>query len=545
MTVIEAKEYIHKRIRDEGFVKTGDRLWLTPQGQQAGWTFDMKALFLDKDFLQAMSVVFWSIYDKTKPIQICGLESASIPLITALVMSGECANGLYIRKSKKKKYDLRELEGNLTDAPIVLVDDVVNFGNSVEKQIKVLKKKSRDVHSIFACVHIQEPVYYLYLTEAYGITRNFLFSVRDFGESYEQSFKPQVIFSEKWNIDLGSNHDFNVTHRDQVVVNDTSVLMNADDGYVYSISKYTGDIYWKTQIQKKVPFSLNQPGLCTDKGIVYAPTENGALYQLSLKEGDVLQKLSVIDHIYGEPVLCDEGRAILLRGKDGGKDTMVLVDLKREKVKWRHGATSKITSCFIRSGRFLLLTELSGTVRCFDLNTGSEVWSVFLNDSLNDGVTANPNNTLGYLVTLSGILFILNLKNGAILKSKNISDEPFFFSRPTFNRDKLYITSLHRTVYCVNETSLMVEWEFNTQGRIFGGATIKNNKLFFGNNAGVLYALNARSGALLGTYVLADRVVTQPIHDEDNTIFVPTLGNKVFALSLEELPKLPSSTNPK
>lgn len=524
------RNYILSRIRSEGFFHTADTTWLTPEGKQAQWTFDLKALFLDKDFLNAVAAEFWLIHDKTQPIQICGLESASIPLVAALVLTGEKANGLYIRKSRKKKYDLREIEGKLNDAPIVVVDDIINYGVSLEKQIRALKKLSHDVRGFFACVHLQRPEYYAYLVEGYGIRPNFLFGLPEFGETYGQSYTPKIRFDETWRIDRSSGHEFNVTKREQIDVSEHSVYLNADDGQLYALSKENGSTYWKTRVQKAVPFSGNQPGPRFTESALFVPTEHGALYCLDDRTGAVIEQHSLLDHIYGTLYLFEKRKKLVLTGRAGGADALVIFDLASRTKIGEYRTSERIAGYTALGEDGLIFTTVSGKIVAIDMATGARRWEGVVQDIFNDGITLDPKAGKGYLVGNSGTVYVLSLSNGTVLTSRAIVEEPFFFSRPVLFNGRLYVTSLHRTCYCVDADSLECKWEYNTRGRIFGGVVVHEGVAFFGNNEGVLYALNAETGELLGTHVIGDRIVSAPIV-EDNGLIVSTLGNQIVRLS--------------
>jgi orotate phosphoribosyltransferase len=57
--------------------------------------------------------------------QISGLETAAIILVTGMAMETGM-NGFYIRKSRKKHGLYNMIEGRLSDAPVIIVDDLMN-----------------------------------------------------------------------------------------------------------------------------------------------------------------------------------------------------------------------------------------------------------------------------------------------------------------------------------------------------------------------------------------------------------------------------------
>lgn len=535
MSIDEAKKYIFKRIKEEGFIQTKESLWLTPNGQSATWAFDLKALFLDKDFLQAVATVFWSIYDPSKPIQICGLESASIPLVTTLVLGGEQANGLFIRKSKKKKYDLRDIEGILNEAPIVVVDDIVNFCTSLEKQIKVLKKLHHDVSGFFACVHLQPQGNYFYLNNQYGITHHFLFSLEDFGVPFEPSLARPLSCTEVWQHNVPSEHVFNVSRRNQMYVSENTVYTNSDDGFVRALSPKNGDCYWKTKIQKHVPITLNQPGMLTSNTYLIAGTENGSICLLSKQTGELCSRFSILDHIYGDMTLGLNANHVLVTGRNDGVYAVVLFDVYSGKKLFEFTNKRRVHVAVDYSRALILVTTSGGRVFALSYQSGAIVWVCEVDGAIHDDVVIDEKKGECYMVTQEGVLYQIRLSDGKVLNKKLVSDEPFFFTRPTISGDTILLTALHRTIYCLEKKTLEVKWEYNTKGRIFCRAIVDEGKVIFGNNERVLYVLSHKTGALLGKYVVGDRIVSEVVvrNDSDNQLFLQTIDGAVCCLSLK------------
>ena len=527
MTPSDARAYIQKRIKEEGFFYTDDKAWLTPDGNQALWTFDLKSLLLDKDFLQATCDLFWSMHDKDEPIQICGLEAASIPLVTALVMSGNRANGLYVRKSRKKKYDLRELEGELNNAPIVIVDDVVNSGSSLEKQLRVLKKFGRDARFTFAFVHLRPLHKYEYLKFAYGIKPDFIFSLTDFGQDFDRPNPPALRFIEKWKYETGWPHTFNVERRNQIAVTADTVCINADDGRVHALSTRSGEVYWKEFVQKTVPLRGNQPGILAWNDAVIAATENGTLVKLSARDGFVSLQKSVADELWGDiDYIPDHG--LCVSGRQGQGYFFGLFD-DTFNLKWKFETKFKVTGFHLVSDLVILTTN--GEVTALHASNGKIKWHRNLEGAIFDGIGVDEDN-YGYVVTEQGRLQKFKLSNGKVVKERDL-DEPFFHTRCVADGDRLFITSLHRTLYCLDRASLETLWEFNTRGRIFGRPVVSQDLVYFGNNECLLYAIDATNGRQLGSVMLDERIVSEPVVLADGDVIVSTIANTTHRFGIE------------
>lgn len=530
------KPYLLQRIKDEGFKYTYDTLWLDPSGKQNIWAFDFKHLFLDRAFLNALTEEFWRIYGKDTPLQIGGMETASVPLISALVLAGNNATGFYIRKSKKKKNDLRQIEGTLTDAPIVLIDDVLNSGGSIERQINILKEYHRDVRYVFTCVRMRPSSYYGFFMN-YGIELSSLFRSEDFGETYPAPLKDRVVLDAAWEYRGERPHEFNVSRRPQVALG-SYLYLNADDGYVYAFEPNAGDIVWKYRIQLRIPAQHGQPGLIQGNDLLFVGSENGMIHALDALQGKRIWTTLQFDSILGNLSYEQKNDILIAGGRDGDKGSLIAMRGKSGEKLWEHridGGTS-----FHAISQKLLLAYVgssTGKLTAVHLSSGRAAWSRDLTGPIFDAGTLYVDETDHRIklatVTGDGRLYVLDAKNGKTLHMFLISHESGFSAAPAVEGSHAYLTTLHRTVYCVNLSNGSTEWEVDTRGRIFGKPVIHKDTLLFGNNEGVLYALDKRTGIQIGSYVGVDRIVTEPIVDrQTDMLYVSTISNRITALTI-------------
>ena len=70
---------------------------------------------------------------------IGGMETGAIPVISTLVNKFEL-NGFYVRKKPKDHGTKQVVEGVISSKNVILVDDVVTTGNSINKCINLLEK---------------------------------------------------------------------------------------------------------------------------------------------------------------------------------------------------------------------------------------------------------------------------------------------------------------------------------------------------------------------------------------------------------------------
>ncbi|GJI95322.1 hypothetical protein RugamoR57_20400 [Duganella caerulea] len=97
------------------------------------WQFYLRTALLDARSLATISRDFWNRYETVyanQPFQIAGVESAAVPIITALVCSGAergiTLNAFTIRKDRKEYGRRNLIEGAPNDLPVLFVDDLTS-----------------------------------------------------------------------------------------------------------------------------------------------------------------------------------------------------------------------------------------------------------------------------------------------------------------------------------------------------------------------------------------------------------------------------------
>lgn len=115
-------------------------------GKGNAWQFFLRRATHDYMALQKIILLFGlDLYDKLASqeidrFQFCGLETGSIPLITGMQMllAGDKigVNAFTIRKKRKSYGIFNFIEGNPTEAPALIFDDLCNSGSSVYRAIE-------------------------------------------------------------------------------------------------------------------------------------------------------------------------------------------------------------------------------------------------------------------------------------------------------------------------------------------------------------------------------------------------------------------------
>lgn len=121
--------------------------------------------------------------------QFCGLETSSIPFLIGLQMTalkfGLSINSFSIRKERKPYGIFNLVDGIPTEAPVIIVDDLINSGSSIFKCLEVCEyelnlKILPDCYSIVTLT--QPPFMFKHKETTYNI--NSIFVKNDFNFDY-------------------------------------------------------------------------------------------------------------------------------------------------------------------------------------------------------------------------------------------------------------------------------------------------------------------------------------------------------------------------
>lgn len=129
-----------ERVRD---IINEDCIWRVPQGSRElpvlggggyyTWQFYLRRALLDPFCLQVICEDFWNKFlDRflERPFQLAGVETAAVPLITALLLDGARRGievGAFTIRKEPKSYGRRNLlEGKPGPEPVLFVDDLTS-----------------------------------------------------------------------------------------------------------------------------------------------------------------------------------------------------------------------------------------------------------------------------------------------------------------------------------------------------------------------------------------------------------------------------------
>jgi len=343
------KKHLHEAITERVYLQYGD---CDSIHKTTGWIFDFRNIILTPEYSNMIADIFWETYKDSYPFQVGGLETASIPMISAIVTKskeyGKPINGFFIRKSRKKHGLYNMIEGNLTDDPIVLVDDIINSGTSFMRCFEALDQLEKPVRDIFTLLRFREASFYRFITER-KVTPHTVFTLPDFKIDFLKNKNTSELapYNIDWYFKSEKPNFKYVVDKSAPVLDDTKLYMGSDNGFFWALNQVDGTVAWKKKVgwHPKGKSIFSTP--VVHKDVVYFGSYDGNVYALDTQTGKKKWIFMEADWVGSSPAIADDlgllfiGLEFGLFKKRGG---IAALDLETGKKKWEH-ITPEMTHC--------------------------------------------------------------------------------------------------------------------------------------------------------------------------------------------------------
>ncbi len=182
-----------------------------------------------------------------------GLEVGSVPLTSAIQLHGLKrglhVNGFVVRKERKHYGLNKTYEGELTDDPIVIVDDLLNSGGTVEKVRAVLAQAGRSIRDLFVVINYETPAGYRWV-ERNGVRFEFIYTLPQFGITLGSARAPakQSEFAAAWEFSASGGHFFDVLPGSAPALDRERLYFGDDGGIFWALDQRTGNPAWNVEV---------------------------------------------------------------------------------------------------------------------------------------------------------------------------------------------------------------------------------------------------------------------------------------------------------
>ncbi len=538
------EEKLKEIIKNEVFVTKNDAQIISKFKTESSWLFDFRKILLDPRHIDLITEIFWDKYKDKYPFQVCGLEVAAVPLVSAIVMKsvqkGKPVNGFFIRKSRKKDGLLKMIEGKVTNDNIIIVDDLINSGKTITRQLAVIDRIEKKITDVFTITHFRELDYYYFLKER-DIVLHSVFPITAFGLEFKRN-KPKKflgdIFKTEWYFKSQKPSYFYVVPKSTPALDLDKVYFGSDNGNFWALNQEDGSVAWKYKIglHPKGKSIFSSPTLFEQT--VYFGSYDGNVYALDTQTGKKKWMFMEADWVGSSPALAPDintlfiGLEFGLINKKGG---IVALDMKTGEKKWEH-ITSKYTHCsplYIPSKKIVIIGSNDSFVYAYNAKSGKLLWKLQTEGEIKASFAFDEKRNVIIFGSFDGRIYIINVKTGEIIHTHQT--EFGIYSTPEIYKDTVYFTSLDKRIYSLDLKTYTLNWDFQTKGRIFASPAVINNRLYIGSNDGRLYEINPDTGEELGFIQVSERITNKIIYNKKTgAFFLPTFANELYCIYKDE-----------
>jgi outer membrane protein assembly factor BamB/adenine/guanine phosphoribosyltransferase-like PRPP-binding protein len=556
----ESRERLKRVIENAAFVRSRDIAIVSRGGTtHAQWLFDMRAILMRSDVMNDISLLFWEAFKNQGPIQIGCIESAGIPLMTALVAHAQIhgvqkCNGFFIRKSRKKDGLVKMIEGRIEEnVKIVLVDDLINSGRSFVRQVEVLEGVGKKVDTIWMLLRFRDSEFYEYFRKK-GIRIRSIFELNDFTDTLD--VKNLVVDAKKtltqdftvvWKFSSPNPSYFHVVPKSELLLHGDRIYMGSDNGTMWCLNQNDGSVAWSY----KVGFHRKSKGISSSPALfentLYFGAYDGNVYALDSQSGKKRWIFFEADWVGSSPAIAQDlgmvfiGLEFGLWRKRGG---IVALDAKNGKKIWQYEMPcfTHSSPIYIKEHRQVVIGSNESAVYMFDAKTGVLQWKFetgSLSDAeLNSGFSAydikasfahDKKRDLIIFANMRGEIFFVERKTGHARGS--FKAEFGSYSTPVIWHDTVFCTSLDKNLYCIDLDTFQKKWSWDAGARIFATPTSIDDSIYIGSNTGRLTELDPETGAEKSFLTLTERITNKVAYNpQTKRFFIPTFANEIYCV---------------
>jgi outer membrane protein assembly factor BamB/orotate phosphoribosyltransferase len=536
------RDLVSSAIREHAILRGENQRLISPKGRGNTWLIDTRRLFMDARILEAAAELFWQECAGRMPFQVGGMEAAAIPFLSAIILKGlergTPVNGFIVRKERKTYGAGNSIEGILTDAPIVMVDDILNSGSSLEKARVVLERENRTISLAFVLIDYESPEGKGW-RERRGILVLAPFRLVEFGLSVDKPApRPMTVFHNRWRFAAPDPNFFHRVPKSFPATDGERVYFGSDCGVFWCLDARNGASVWKFSVNAAGHKNLwSSPAI--HEGKVYFGSYDGNVYCLDAESGAEVWRFTGADWVGSSPALAPElgllfiGLEFAVEGKRGSIAALRMED--GEKV-WEHmtrrythaspayWAERQLVACGSNDNEMFLFEAASGALR----------WRFETRSMHGEKASIRHapafDTKRGHVVTgcANGRIYIIDVATGEQVWS--VPTDNSIYSVPLVVNDKAYMGSTDKYLYVLDLERRAVKTKIFAGSKIFGPPRLLEGRIYFGACNGIIYEIDPGTDEVTGTHQLPD-AVTNAVTYNANTgdFYALTYVNELFA----------------
>jgi outer membrane protein assembly factor BamB len=440
-----------------------------------------------------------------------------------------------VRKERKRYGAGRVIEGEITAEPIIIVDDLINSGSSLEKVRVALAALNRKIDMIFVVVNFRSEPGKDWLAR-HQLYISSLFSLDDFGLSLSSSTaKPLKRFKNIWTHKSNHSNHYQVVPKSAPAIGDGKVLYGSDRGTLWALEVSSGSLVWQFQVAHPGRKGIWSRPVIHD-GSVFFGAYDGNLYRLSLAEGREVWRQCDADWIGSSPVLSQED-GLLWIGLEyehpSHRGSVAGFSLEDGEKVWEFPVAGYAhgTPAHSKKHTAVAIGTNDHNVYLLDSLTGDLRWKFATLGMVKEQPTFDENRNLLYVAGFDGFIRALDVHSGkqvwAIATSNSI------YSTPLIVGTKLLVTSTDKSLHVI-DLEMHTHKTLDLGSKSVSSPVLIGKNVFFGTNGGLIWEFDPAEDIFVGRHQLPDAVTSRLAWcPRYNLMFALTHMNQIYAFRRE------------
>jgi outer membrane protein assembly factor BamB/orotate phosphoribosyltransferase len=539
-----ALERLSSAIRQRAILRGDKQRLISPKGGSNTWLIDLRRLFMDAKLLDAIADLFWEKCGDAMPFQVGGMESAAIPLLSAILMKsvarGTPVNGFIVRKERKTYGTGSLIEGTITDAPIVIVDDLLNSGTSLEKVRVILEAEKKTIALAFVAIDYHSLRGETW-RDRYGVRVRSLYGLADFGLSMERHEPPlQARFVNRWNFAAPDPNFFQRVPKSFPATDGQRVYFGSDGGTFWCLNARDGSVAWTFAVNARGHKNLwSAPAL--HDGKVYFGSYDGNVYCLDAESGEEIWRFIGADWVGSSPALAPELGLLFIGlefAVEGQRGSIVALRLEDGEKVWEH-RTKRYTHAspaYWPEKELVACGSNDNEMFLFDARTGTMRWrfETRAEGAEKGSIRHAPAFDVkrGHLVTgcADGRIYIIDVETGTDVWS--VKTDNTIYTVPLVVEDTAYVGSTDKYLYVLDLEQRVVKKKIYADSKIFSPPRLLAGRIYFGACSGMVYELDPATAEITGTHQLPDAITNALTYNAaTGDFYALTYVNQLFAFA--------------
>jgi outer membrane protein assembly factor BamB/orotate phosphoribosyltransferase len=501
-------------------------------GRRFSWTFDLRPLLLDGRMLTVVANLFWMAMGRYWPFQVAGLEVAAIPLMAAIVIEGERrglgTNALIIRQKRKKYGRLRSVEGApKLDLPVILLDDAINSGRSLNKALVSIKELGLAVEHAFVLAHFHSAMAVNWASINNVVIHN-LITPEDFHlpVQYESTWRTE--FRVIWTFQsLRPNYRFAVAKSNPVLWED-NLLFGSDSGIFRCLEKDTGRVKWCCNTPDESGKGIVSSPVIAD-GRVYFGSYSGHLLCLDARTGREIWNVRPCDWIGSSPCYVENHIFIGLEFKSAeNQGALGKFCAATGQLKWQINTKQMLhgSPVYSQKHNLIVLGTNDSTVLVLDPLTGTIHRALHVGGPVKYHCALSED--LAVFGSFDGKIYVWDFVKGEIKLALQTDD--IVYSRALIVGKRAFIGSADRSFHVIDLEHFCELKCLDVKEKVHSSPSLIGDAVFFGTSGGELIGLHAGSLEVTHRFQFPERLTNSVISD-GHLAFVYTYDNKMRAIA--------------